>query len=117
MRRLAFICAAISALAADAAQAEPTVTAEQAVERQQEQVRRMVERKCSAPTAIDEIVVCGERQDEEAYALRTAYRGTDYGRQRQASLFEVKLGPATIGCCAVDGAKGTGAGLSLRIPF
>lgn len=98
--------------------AAPAVTADEAIARQQAQVREAISYKCRAGTEVDEIVVCGERSNDGArYAAPAQPRGANFENSSSASLFEFKTGGLTIGCCNIKTSGGSGAGLSLNIRF
>jgi hypothetical protein len=100
--------------------ATPRPTPEQAIERQQEEVREAVgSSPCRSGATAEEIVVCGTLYS--ALPTPTARSGYDPAREFAAPArgpwFEFRRGPLSLSCCAIDGSSGTGAGLNLRLRF
>jgi hypothetical protein len=103
------------------AQAVPAVppTAQEAVERQREQVREVVEGPpCRTATDEDEIVVCGSRFIESTAAPASSYNPRrEFSAENGEPWFVLRRGALAISCCSIRTSTGTGAGLSLRISF
>ena len=96
------------------------LTPAQAVERQQAEVRAAIDSSpCRAGATAQEIVVCGELYS--ALPDQAARSGYDPAREFAAPArgpwFRFSRGPLLLTCCSVDGSRGTGAGLSLRLRF
>jgi hypothetical protein len=95
-------------------------TPEQAVARQQAEVREAVDSSpCRAGATAEEIVVCGALYS--ALPTRASRSGYDPAREFAAPVrgpwFEFRRGPLSLSCCSIDGTSGTGAGLGLRLRF
>lgn len=100
--------------------AAPPPTPEQAVERQQAEVREAVASSpCRAGATAEEIVVCGELYS--ALPVRASRSGYDPAREFAAPVrgpwFEFRRGPLSLSCCSIDGSGGSGAGVGLRLRF
>ncbi|HYG29913.1 MAG TPA: hypothetical protein VD887_06840 [Allosphingosinicella sp.] len=100
--------------------AAPPPTPEQAVVRQQAEVRAAIDSSpCRGGATPQEIVVCGELYS--ALPDRAARSGYDPSREFAAPAsgpwFRFRRGPLSLTCCSVEGSRGTGAGLSLRLLF
>jgi hypothetical protein len=98
----------------------PPPTADEAVERQQAEVREAIDSSpCRAGATPAEIVVCGELYS--ALPERGTRSGYDPARAFAAPArgpwFEYRRGPLSLSCCSIDGSGGTGAGLGLRLRF
>jgi hypothetical protein len=99
-----------------AGQPPDPLPAQQAVQRQREQVRSFVERRgCPGSSAEEEIVVCGEIPDDP---IARAYRPpAGFTVPEEGPWFNVSTGSVALSCCAIETSRGTGAGVSLRIRF
>jgi hypothetical protein len=100
--------------------ATPPPTPEQAVERQQAEVREAVANSpCRAGATAEEIVVCGELYS--ALPVPASRSGYDPAREFAAPArgpwFQFRRGPLSLSCCSIDGSGGSGAGLGLRLRF
>ncbi|HEX8194061.1 MAG TPA: hypothetical protein VF552_14295 [Allosphingosinicella sp.] len=104
--------------AAAALPVPPPTTAEQAVERQRAIVRDAVANPCGRGDSIDEIVVCGQ-QDRSVPERRRPGDGFEPSWEAPAEgpWFSFNRGPLSLTCCSVQGSRGSGAGLGLRIRF
>lgn len=115
---MTFSLIAAAALSQSIAVTPPT--AEQAVERQQREVREAVDSSpCRSGATDEEIVVCGRLYS--ALPTRAARSGYDPSREFSAPVrgpwFEYRRGPLSLSCCSIDGSGGSGAGLGLRLRF
>jgi hypothetical protein len=100
--------------------AAPPPTPEQAVARQQEEVRDAIDSSpCRSGATADEIVVCGALYSAlPTPAARSAYDPARiFAAPARGPWFEFRRGPLSLSCCSIDGRSGTGAGLGLRLRF
>jgi hypothetical protein len=64
--------------------------------------------------------VCGRRDAEEPDLARPAAAARSFepwAAPERGPWFEFRRGPLSISCCSIDGSRGTGSGLRLRIGF
>jgi hypothetical protein len=100
--------------------AVPPATAEQAVERQRQEVREAIDSSpCRSGATDEEIVVCGRLYS--ALPTRAARSGlvpsSVFSAPVRGPWFEYRRGPLSLSCCSIDGSRGSGAGLGLRLRF
>ena len=94
-------------------------TPEEAIERQQTEVREAVAGSpCRPGASSDEIVVCGRITGTAPTAPVSGYDPSrEFSAPPRGPWFELRRGPLSISCCAIETSRGTGAGLSLRVRF
>jgi hypothetical protein len=92
---------------------------DEAIGRQRAEVRDAVEGSPCRPGADpEEILVCGRMTGSPPTAPVTGYDpAREFSAPARGPWFELRRGPLSIACCAIDGSRGTGAGLSLRLRF
>ena len=119
IRLAASLAGLLVGLPADAQDIRRPASAEQAVERQRDEVRDSVTRPCRSEADEETIVVCGQLVESGgAFDGGSAFiPPSRFAAPAKGSWFEIRRGPVSISCCSVDGSRGTGAGLSLRIRF
>ena len=93
--------------------------ADEAIARQQAEVREAVATNPCRPSATpEEIVVCGRAFQPMASSPVSGYEpGRDFAAPERGPWFELRRGPLSISCCGIATSNGTGAGLSFRIRF
>ena len=106
-------------LLAAAASILPPPTPDQAVERQRATVREAtLTSPCRQGASPDEIVVCGRLTRAAPGVPVSGYAPQrEWAAPERGPWFQLGSGRVTISCCAIEGSRGTGAGLSLRIRF
>lgn len=100
--------------------ATPPPTAEQAVRRQQDEVREAIgSSPCRSGATAEEIVVCGRLYSAlPGRAARSGYDpASEFTAPARGPWFEYRRGPLSLSCCSIDGSRGSGAGLGLRLRF
>ena len=97
----------------------PPATAAAAIERQQAEVREAVEESPCRPSASpEEIVVCAEITGTPPTGRVGGYDpAAEFEAPARGPWFELRRGPLSISCCAIEGSRGTAAGLGLRLRF
>lgn len=105
-------------IAAAAAQGLPPPTIDELAERQRDEVRDAVS-PCRNAATQAEIVVCGQRDAEADLSRGRAGTVPDrrWAAPETGPWFEYRRGPFVLSCCSVDGSRGTGAGIGLRLRF
>jgi len=106
-------------IAAAAASALPAPTLDQAVERQRDQVLDAIS-PCRRAASREEIVVCGERHADALDLTRTPSGAPPpevWAAPASGPWFTYRRGPLSLTCCSVEGSRGSGAGLGLRVGF
>jgi hypothetical protein len=109
----------IAFIAAIAASGLPAPTLAQAVERQRDQVLDAIS-PCRRAASREEIVVCGERHADAPDLTRTPAGASPpeaWAAPASGPWFTYRRGPLSLTCCSVNGSRGTGAGLGLRVGF
>jgi hypothetical protein len=96
-----------------------TMTPEEAIARQQQEVREAIATSPCRPGASDEeIVVCGRLHAPPPTRPVFGYappRG--FAAPQDGPWFEFTRGRLSVSCCAISTARGSAAGLGLRIGF
>lgn len=108
-----------SLLLAAAALPFAPATPEQAVERQQLEVREAVEwNPCRPSATAEEIVVCGRLAQPAPSTPASGYAPSrGFAVPERGPWFELRRGPISIACCGIATTHGSGSGLSLSIRF
>jgi hypothetical protein len=109
----------LAAAAAQSIAPPPAATVEEAIERQRGAVLDAIS-PCRRSATREEIVVCGRRHADMPDLARTASGASppeSWAAPANGPWFEFRRGPLSLTCCSVDGGRGSGAGLGLRLRF
>ncbi|HEX8216199.1 MAG TPA: hypothetical protein VF577_01925 [Allosphingosinicella sp.] len=105
--------------AAAAAQGISAPTIDELAERQRNQVRDAIS-PCRRAASEGDILVCGQRGTDAEDLSRPRSGAIPFRRwaaPESGPWFEFHRGPISITCCSVNGSRGTGAGVGLRLRF